>query len=161
MEVQNILNDEEIENLNNSVCLVKVGGARNSSFIQDRMRNEINLSKLDASLILQRELAFEGRKILNSTSSWYNRISELSRLVNENWRIKKSFGSFDDSESDTLINLGLRHGALAGKLCGAGDSGYILFLCHQEQLEEFKKKFTSYQIQPFKFINTGIHIYDI
>lgn len=63
------------------------------------------------------------------------RIDEFGSLLNKSWSCKKRFsGKITDSEIDRLYEVAIQHGAIGGKLLGAGGGGCFLLLC------EFDKK---------------------
>ena len=51
-----------------------------------------------------------------------NKISFVD-CIKENWKIKSKYSGFDD-----VYQLGLKNGALCGKLLGSGNGGFFLFL---------------------------------
>ena len=61
-----------------------------------------------------------------------NKISFVD-CIKENWKIKSKYSGFND-----LYQLGLKSGALCGKLLGSGNGGFFLFLT--ENLDEFISK---------------------
>jgi galactokinase/mevalonate kinase-like predicted kinase len=60
-----------------------------------------------------------------------------------------------NDEVEEVINKGMRYGASAAKLCGAGTSGFVLFLANQTHLKKIESKFKADKIEYVKFINSG------
>jgi len=55
-------------------------------------------------------------------------INTLGSIIDQNWNMKKELSPATSSETiDKLYEKGLSHGALGGKLLGAGGSGYVVF----------------------------------
>jgi D-glycero-alpha-D-manno-heptose-7-phosphate kinase len=53
---------------------------------------------------------------------------EFARLMDVHWQEKRvRSGLMSNSEIDRWYELGMNHGALGGKLVGAGGGGYLLF----------------------------------
>lgn len=61
-----------------------------------------------------------------------NKISFID-CIKENWKIKSKYSGFDD-----VYQLGLKSGAVCGKLLGSGNGGFFLFLV--ENSDEFISK---------------------
>jgi len=65
----------------------------------------------------------------------------LDDYLHEGWLLKKSLTkNISNTLVDDIYNMGLRAGALGGKLLGAGGSGFLLFYCPKEnkRISEFK-----------------------
>ena len=55
--------------------------------------------------------------------------SEIGRLMDENWAIKKSLSKkISLTQIDDWYSSGIKAGAYGGKLIGAGGGGFLLFL---------------------------------
>jgi D-glycero-alpha-D-manno-heptose-7-phosphate kinase len=53
---------------------------------------------------------------------------EYGRLMHEHWLIKqKRSGGMSNPNIDELYNIGMKNGALGGKLVGAGGGGFLMF----------------------------------
>ncbi len=75
--------------------------------------------------------------------------AELGRLMNENQRLLREI-DVSSPELDQLIELGVSHGALGGKLTGAGRGGNILILAgDRDHAVELK---ALYEIHGYKVI---------
>ncbi|MDB2690730.1 hypothetical protein OAS88_00895 [Planktomarina temperata] len=80
----------------------------------------------------------------------------FSSLMNEHWEYKKKRS---EGMSNSKINLwyeeGLRNGALAGKLVGAGGGGFLMFLA--EDKYSLRSKMSEYGLieVPFRFDYSG------
>ncbi len=61
-------------------------------------------------------------------------LDEFGRLMDVHWKTKKRLSSkISNSKIDELYELGMSHGALGGKILGAGGGGFILFYCPKEK----------------------------
>jgi D-glycero-alpha-D-manno-heptose-7-phosphate kinase len=69
-----------------------------------------------------------GRASAEALSAGY--LHEFARLLSEQWRQKKARSPGMSTERiDALYELGMKSGALGGKLVGAGGGGFLLFYC--------------------------------
>ncbi|MDP2287946.1 MAG: galactokinase [Actinomycetota bacterium] len=65
-------------------------------------------------------------------------IRTLAKSMDSAWHLKKALmGEAINEDADELISAGIRNGALAGRLCGAGGSGFVLFLTEIDDREAF------------------------
>lgn len=70
-------------------------------------------------------------------------VEEVARVIRESWEMKKESNSMVSSEfTDDIYQHALREGALAGKVCGAGGGGYMLFIVKPDKQNMFKYEMT-------------------
>jgi len=80
-------------------------------------------------------------------------------LLNEQWKVKKSMTNLiTNSKIDDMYEVGIRSGALGGKLLGAGGGGFILFLVPPEKHEQLKANLNNILHVPFRFDFSGSQI---
>ena len=74
-------------------------------------------------------------------------IKTFADLLKLSWGYKKmSNGGVSDKEIDGLFEKAYEYGALAGKVCGAGSTGYILFVVEPGRQKLFTEKIGIKQI---------------
>jgi D-glycero-alpha-D-manno-heptose-7-phosphate kinase len=85
---------------------------------------------------------------------------ETARLLNETWDVKKRLDkSVSNSTVDNLYEFGMKNGAIAGKLLGAGSGGFFLFL--SKSFKEKKRLINSFKRNMhvnFRFEDLGTRI---
>lgn len=59
-------------------------------------------------------------------------MESFGKLLHEGWELKKQAGSVSLPEIDDWYAKGLKHGATGGKLLGAGQGGFLLFIAKPE-----------------------------
>lgn len=123
------LNDANTLNyLNENLMLFYIGGKRSANAIL--VEQNKNTSKNLKSLNIMRDQA----------ANLYNDISLLPELLKEGWQLKKSLASsISNSYIDEIYTLAISHGAISGKLLGAGGAGFMLFYCpkiHQNKVRD-------------------------
>lgn len=139
--------------LDESLLLFYTGAQRNSSNIQKVFKK--NIKKLQSELKYITEISFEAKKIISSRKNFI----ELGKLMHESWKIKKNFtNKISNSKIDDIYNLGLKSGAIGGKLLGAGESGFILFFCEKKYQNKLISKLHKFLHVPFHFENKGTHL---
>ncbi len=84
----------------------------------------------------------------------------FSELIKEQWQHKMQRSiNISNSSINNIVEYGIKNGALAGKLLGAGGGGFIWFLCKDKKklITSMKKKF-SINHTDFKFEYEGLKI---
>ena len=77
-------------------------------------------------------------------------------LLNETWKAKRELSKYVSSDRlDFIYNLGIKNGALGGKLLGAGGAGFFLFYLPRNKREAFLSSFKKFTCIPFKFEQEG------
>ena len=101
----------------------------------------------------------EAKKIfLNNDKSKF--LSDIAKLMNISWELKKKLSSKDSNNFiNETYNSGLRNGAVAGKILGAGGGGFIMFLTKNDRdKEKLIKYFKKFKYVKIKFENQGTQI---
>ncbi len=128
---------------------------------KSRLSGDIHKSVADAYSSGERETrgAIDGLKqvgIEMKEALLSGSLEDYARLLDENWVFQKELhASVTNAEIEGLMELARREGALAGKACGAGGGGCLLFYCnydkqHQVQraLEEKGIRIIDFQFEP-------------
>ena len=71
---------------------------------------------------------------------------------------KKLSNKISNKKIDDLYDEAINHGAIGGKLLGAGNGGFILFYVEKNKRKKFLKKFNKLLHVPFRFDFTGSQI---
>jgi D-glycero-alpha-D-manno-heptose-7-phosphate kinase len=123
-------NDPVIGLLNESMLLIPFGGARNSSELSNKYRQGLTQGNILQLIRENADLAITTLQIFKDESLEPNdKINHLGNAMRRAWEIKlETSPNANLLEADLLITKGVASGALAGKLCGAGESGFVFFL---------------------------------
>jgi D-glycero-alpha-D-manno-heptose-7-phosphate kinase len=106
---------------------------RNAQDIADK--KIINIKNKKVNLNEMKDLVDEAEKILFS-----NDIYSFSNLLNTQWKIKKEIEtSITNTNINQIYEVGVKAGAIGGKLLGAGGGGFMLFLTPPEKQESVRK----------------------
>ncbi len=144
---------ERVKELNDHLLLVFTGFQRFAKDIEGKKIEKINdnTQRLDTIKCY----VSDAMDLLNSDSD----IREFGTLLNETWNIKKNLAdNVSDERIDKMYDLGIRNGAIGGKLLGAGGGGFMLFFVPKDQRDNLKKAMKDYVCVPFRFDNTGSQV---
>jgi D-glycero-alpha-D-manno-heptose-7-phosphate kinase len=100
------------------------------------------------------ELAFDLKRELEAGS-----VENFGKILDENWRLKTQLATgITDPQIDAWYATGMAHGAKGGKLLGAGNGGFILFLAPQDRHEEIRRFLPDLRPVRFHFDFNGAQI---
>jgi len=113
---------ERVRALEEQMLLVYTGIQRDSASVLEKR----SANPAQRTLVLSRlaDLARLGADILASNRP----IAQFGRLLHTGWELKKQSGAVTLPEIDRWYEAGLRVGATGGKLLGAGQGGFLLFI---------------------------------
>jgi D-glycero-alpha-D-manno-heptose-7-phosphate kinase len=136
--------------------LVFTGATRLSSRIIDSQLTNISAgrAKVVAALARMKELALEAKAALLQ-----HRLLDLGEILHEEWTHKKSTSSsVSTAEIDRLYDEARRHGALGGKVSGAGGGGFMFLLCPFDRKPAVVKRLTDLgaQVSRVEFGQEGL-----
>jgi len=121
---------EIIHELEYNLLLCFSGGTRVSDHIIEDQTNRYQsqeASTLDG-LRMQKELASEMKNALLQGS-----LTEFGNLLDQAWTYKKKMSpKITNAHIDQLYEQAKRHGAIGGKVTGAGGGGYMLLYCRYD-----------------------------
>ena len=66
-------------------------------------------------------------------------INALGELLDKYWKIKRSLPNVSNQIIDKVYDKALKHGAIGGKILGAGKGGFMLFICKKNSIENLRK----------------------
>ena len=102
-----------------------------------------------------RAMVDKGLDILSGTSS----LEEFGKLLHKSWMLKRSLSEdISNSTIDEIYKKALDHGAIGGKLSGAGGSGFMLFYVPISKQVHFLSAMNPYISVPFSFSQSGSSI---
>lgn len=119
--------DEVVHELELGLLLCFTGITRASSQVIDDQSGRVASGSADtlAGLRAQKELA-----VAMKSTVLRGELREFGELLGEAWKQKKRMSPLiSNPRIDELYDLAMRHGALGGKVTGAGGGGFILFYC--------------------------------
>jgi len=147
------IHKEKINQLQDHLMLIFTGLSRFASEIAtEQIRN---IPRRKEELKDMRQMVDMGVEILNSNRD----IVEFGKLLNESWQIKKHLSSkVSNSTVDRLYENALKHGAIGGKLLGAGGGGFMLLFVRPENRQKVARGLKDFLEVKFKFESEGSQI---
>ncbi len=116
---------EAMFDLEDQLLLFFTGFSRSAGAIlkdQDAKTQQSNAAMLE-NLKYVKELGYRSKAVLEG-----GRTTEFGALMDEQWQHKKRrSGGMSNPQIDEWYELGMKNGALGGKLVGAGGGGFLLF----------------------------------
>jgi len=119
--------EEVVHELEMGLMLCFTGLTRASSRVIDDQSERVVAGSAEtlAGLHAQKELA-----VAMKSAILRGELREFGELLGEAWKQKQRLSPLISNERiNELYDLATRHGALGGKVTGAGGGGYILFYC--------------------------------
>ncbi|MBM4244051.1 MAG: kinase [Deltaproteobacteria bacterium] len=144
---------DRLVELQRHLMLFYTGTSRFASAIAGDML--ANLDARRAALLRMRAMVDEALAILTGDGS----LDDFGRLLHESWLLKRSLSPMISNETvDDLYAKAVRHGALGGKLLGAGSSGFLCFFVPPHRQASVLRALAGHLHVPFAFENEGSRI---
>ena len=139
--------------LNKNLLLVYTGVARTAEKIANTYIGQLKLNKSkNIKEILS--IVDQAKKIITKGNA-----DDFGDLLNKTWYQKRQLSkSVSTSNIDEMYNLGIKNGALGGKLLGAGGGGFILFYVKKNHHEKIKRVFNKSVVLPIVLTEKGSEV---
>lgn len=129
-----------------TVVLVHTGTSRVAATVALGKKSAIKAKYIELTQIS--EICREAFTLFSKSEFGEPVLKQLGELLSEQWLIKRSLTpEISNSVIDEIYKEGMRHGALGGKLLGAGAGGFFAFLVPFYLQDEFISKFSNLVIQ--------------
>ena len=151
------IRDEVFFNLlSNRLILVAAGETRDSGTHASITAD--NVPKVQGKN-LAKELARIAKATADSVSSNLpaeEKLTVLAESMNKSWILKQQLGSLHSEAVIKTIDEGIKAGAVSAKLCGAGGSGFVLFILGKSTTKEsFTAHFPNNKVQEIALHRAG------
>jgi D-glycero-alpha-D-manno-heptose-7-phosphate kinase len=141
-----------LQELNDSLMIYNTGISRQASTIMTEQVNNLRDDKDNIgytnSIVDMAEVALKYLK--------QGYLDDFGALLDTSWRIKKKLSSNMSNDTvDELYEIGMKNGALGGKLLGAGGGGYVMFFVPQAKQGYVADALWRYDRLKVKFTDEG------
>jgi D-glycero-alpha-D-manno-heptose-7-phosphate kinase len=150
VEVQRLrVDNRQLRELDGRLHLFFTGRTRKADVILSKQK--ANTADRSAELDGIKQLAFDLVPSLERGD-----FDRLGELLHQNWELKRKLAAgISDDAIDGMYALARSHGALGGKICGAGGGGFLLVYCPLERQERLEKGLGDYRAMPFRLEPDG------
>jgi D-glycero-alpha-D-manno-heptose-7-phosphate kinase len=132
--------------LQQNLMLFFTGAAHDSWHIL-REQEKSSVQEAVGSLHEIRHLAERMRRTLLN-----GELNLFGKLLDQGWQAKKTLSNkISNSHIDDLYALAKNHGALGGKIAGAGGGGFLMLYCEQPQQAAVRQAFAEREIPELRF----------
>jgi D-glycero-alpha-D-manno-heptose-7-phosphate kinase len=149
-----ILPPDYLKSFEEHILIGFTGLTRNSTDFAKKYIESIQ--KGNSSMEEMHSIARQGVDALSGKADF----SEIGRLIEEAWHIKRSNASgVSTQEIDDLYQIGRKVGAYGGKILGAGGGGFFMFIAPPKIHLKIKEALPKIKVWvPFKFDTSGAQV---
>lgn len=145
-----IMRNELYSQLERNLMMFYTGELHSASAILKEQSVNITSGNKEANQLKMCDLARELRDELQ-----HNNIDAMGEILNEGWNLKRTLASgISNPEIDEYYDIAMKHGAIGGKLLGAGGGGFLLFYVPENRQQEVRMA-VGLQQMPFSFDYQG------
>lgn len=143
------LDADVVRALQSNLLLYFTGSAHHSwTILEDQERS--TLSHTSSTVEALHEARFFADSLRLSLER--GELRSFGRTLDKAWQAKKRISSkISNSHIDELYEIGLRHGALGGKITGAGGGGFLLLYVEPEHQIAVRKAMADMRVQEMAF----------
>lgn len=143
-----------LQELEESLVLCDTGKAHESGNIHQDQRQHMQQEDVQKKVQSNVELTYSIRNHLLR-----GRLLQFGELLNEAWQLKRQFSNkISNSFLDQIYDGAIGHGAIGGKLLGAGGGGFFLFYASPFKKHQLVKwlEIQGLKVHPFRFDPDGL-----
>ncbi len=151
VEAINVSNDN-FEKLSQSILMFYTGMTRKSSLpLHDVIENINNNKKNIDTIRIMSSLCHDFKdNMINGD------IQALGEILDKNWQLKRSLSKIVSSDDiDELYKKALKFGAFGGKILGAGNGGFLMFIVPKDKCASVKEALSNLKSVDIKFEKSG------
>lgn len=140
-----------LDHLLNSLTLLYTGIKRHASVMLEEQIRSTTEKKLDGDLAELLVLTDQAVSVLEGNDP-ETVAGDFAAMLHEGWQVKRRLSEHMTNDTiDEIYDAALRHGAMGGKLCGAGGGGFLLMVVPPELQEGLANA-----IAPLRLLNIGL-----
>jgi D-glycero-alpha-D-manno-heptose-7-phosphate kinase len=139
----------QVRELGNRLHLFYTGRTRKADAILTEQKSQTR--NLTAELDGIKALAVELEAALEA-----GELDRLGEVLHANWELKRRLASgISDDGIEEMYARAREHGALGGKICGAGGGGFLMVYCPPEGQTRLAQGMSGYRALPFQLERDG------
>lgn len=148
------INNEILLELEENLLLCDTGKSHNSGDIHSDQRQHMKNEDIHNKVLENVELTYVMRNHLLR-----GRLLQFGESLHKAWKLKRQFSDkISNSELDKIYKESLEHGAVGGKLLGAGGGGFFVFYAppfNRRELTDYLDS-AGLNVRPFRFEQEGL-----
>ena len=148
------IHKDTLHELEESLILCDTGSTHNSGDIHEDQSRQMEQSQIRNLVQANVQIAYRMRNQLLR-----GQLLQFGHSLDEAWQLKRQLSSkISTSRLDKIYQGASRHGAIGGKLLGAGGGGFFLFYSSPFRKHELiaHLKHSGLKVQPFRFEQDGL-----
>jgi D-glycero-alpha-D-manno-heptose-7-phosphate kinase len=150
-----LLRGDSLQYLLDSLVLVHTGVTRHASQVVASQVARTREGAIDDSLGRLLDIVDEGERVLRE-SSGAALITQIGEMLHDSWALKRTLSPHVTSPAiDALYERCRSHGAVGGKLCGAGGGGFLLMIVPAEGKARFIESMHPHRVIPIGLDTVG------
>lgn len=126
--------------LSDCLYLVAIGKTRDSAPYAKLLESKYQQIESEEYFVRLASIASEFMKRVSDLNP-YDAFELLGESLRESWAMKKLISDDGIKNASELVDFGISRGAIAGKLCGAGGTGFAAFLVPANSKRMFESSF--------------------
>lgn len=139
-----IMKEACYEELNHSLLMFYTGDVRSASAILKQQGSNIIQGSQEMNQLRLCQITKDLRGYLQN-----NKVDRLGEVLEEGWKLKKTLAEgISNPQIDEYYEIAKKHGAVGGKLLGAGGGGFLLFYIPERQQDKLRQ---ALPLQEMKF----------
>ena len=143
------IQEHVIQELENTVCLFYTGIQRSASTVLAHQEKAIEVGEEIVTQCMQ-NIKSIGRQIAMSIAD--GDLYRFGELLDEHWHEKKKMSSSISSpDIDRWYTVAKDHGAVGGKVMGAGGGGFFMLYVESQNKNQLRKSLTDLGLRPIRF----------
>lgn len=153
VDVESIqLTDQVKDKLSDSILMFYTGSTRKSSLPLNDVIENLNNNKNSIKTI--REISLLCTDFMNALSN--SDINIMGEILDKSWSLKKSLSKIvSSSYIDDLYKKACNSGAIGGKILGAGNGGFLMFLVPEDKKDAVRNSLKELREVDIKLDSTG------
>jgi D-glycero-alpha-D-manno-heptose-7-phosphate kinase len=150
------MSGRDLDVLADWMVLVYTGVKRHASAIVAEQVASTSSGALDAELREMLAYVDLAQRILEDPARREEAPARIGALLHQSWQVKKRLSAkVSAPEIDDLYESCLAHGAIGGKLCGAGGGGFLLMMVPPDRRAAFEAAIGARQCVRFRIDSQG------